>query len=100
MPDPRVRSRYHTKAELVRHADHVLTLSATTAQDAERLLGVDRRRMTVIDAGVSNHFAQAFGSRAEAQHIVRRRFPQIRPGFLLYVAGIEFRKNIPRLIAA
>jgi glycosyltransferase involved in cell wall biosynthesis len=100
LADPQLRARYLARAELVRGAAHVLALSQTTADDATRLLGVPPERLTVIDAGVSNAFADASGSRAEAEHIVERRFPALRPGFLLYVAGIEFRKNLERLIDA
>jgi glycosyltransferase involved in cell wall biosynthesis len=98
--DPMIRSRYLARSELVRNADQVLAISQTTADDATRLLDVPPERITVIDAGVSNQFADAYGSKDEARHIVNRRLPELRPGFLLYVAGIEFRKNIERLIAA
>jgi glycosyltransferase involved in cell wall biosynthesis len=100
MRAPSLRSAYLARAELVRRADHILAISASTAHDAEELLGIDATRITVIDAGVSKHFAQAFATRAEAERIVRQRFPEIHPGFVLYVAGIEFRKNIHRLISA
>ena len=100
LSDPRMRSRYLARAQLVRRADQVLALSQTTADDATRLLGVRDEHITVIDAGVSNHFADAYGTRSEAERIVGRRFPGLRPGFMLYVAGIEFRKNLERLIAA
>jgi len=98
--DPMVRSRYLARTELLRNADQVLAISQTTADDATRLLDIPPERITVIDAGVSNHFADAYGSREEAQHMVNRRLPNLRAGFMLYVAGIEFRKNIDRLIAA
>lgn len=97
--DPAMRARYQARAELVRRADHVFAISQTTAEDGIRLLGLREDRVTVIDAGVSGHFGEAFGSADEARHVLDRRFGQIRPGFMLYVAGVEYRKNIDRLIA-
>lgn len=98
--DPALRSRYLARCDFIRGADQVLAISQTTADDAVARLGIDRDRVTVVDAGVSNHFAQAFGTPGEAERIVRRRLPGVESGFMLYVAGIEFRKNIERLIEA
>ncbi|MGI8728816.1 MAG: glycosyltransferase [Solirubrobacteraceae bacterium] len=98
--DPRMVARYRARAELVRRADHVLAISRTTADDAVELLGVDPQAITVIDAGVANNFTASNGSGEEARRIVQRRFPHLRRGFMFYVAGIEFRKNIARLIRA
>lgn len=97
--DPAMRAKYHARAEIVRRADHVFAISQTTADDGIRLLGLREDRVTVIDAGVSGHFGEAFGSADEARHVLDCRFGQIRPGFMLYVAGIEYRKNLERLIA-
>jgi glycosyltransferase involved in cell wall biosynthesis len=102
--DPVVRARYQARANLVRAADHVLAISAASAADATELLGVPPERITVIDAGVANVFvadADADAERAgEAHDALRARFPEIRDGFMLYVAGIDFRKNLERLIEA
>ncbi len=50
--------------------------------------------------GVSELFGGTYTSDGPAWGVVRDRFPHIRPGFLFYVAGIEWRKNIERLIEA
>jgi glycosyltransferase involved in cell wall biosynthesis len=52
----------------------------------------------VIDAGVDDRFAAAYDSPEGARSVLSRRLPQLRSGFMLYVGGIEFRKNIERLI--
>jgi glycosyltransferase involved in cell wall biosynthesis len=96
--DPDYRSRYLARLELVRSADHVLTLSDATAGDAHERLGIPRERLTVIDAGVADSVAG--WDDGDAWPVLRRRFPEIGDGFLLYVAGIEFRKNLERLIEA
>jgi glycosyltransferase involved in cell wall biosynthesis len=99
--DPPIwRVAYMTRLNLLRAADHLLAISQTTAADAVDRLGIDERRITVIDAGVNDRFAGAYDGREAAQSALTRRLPQVRPGFMLYVGGIEFRKTIERLIEA
>lgn len=104
-PDPyladlSVRTGYMARLELVRHAHHVLAISQTTADDVAVRLQVARERITVIDAGVSSGFLEPPVAAREAARPTSARFPQLRPGFMLYVAGIDFRKNVERLIEA
>ncbi|HWH12705.1 MAG TPA: glycosyltransferase [Solirubrobacteraceae bacterium] len=96
---PQLRERYLARLELVRCADQVLALSQTTADDAIERLRIRPDRVTVVDAGVANGFAMRGDSVASRDRILGR-FRALRPGFMLYVAGIEFRKNIERLIEA
>jgi len=99
---PQLRARYLARIELIRCADHVLVLSQTTANDAIEHLKVSPERLTVIGAGVAESFTDgdSGSGSGESRRSVHRRFAELRPGFLLYVAGIEFRKNIERLIEA
>jgi glycosyltransferase involved in cell wall biosynthesis len=98
--DPAGRAHYLARAELVRAADQVLAISQTTAADAERLLGVEERRITVVDAGVTSRFLHGYTADEPAWRVLRQRLPVLRAGFMLYVSGIEFRKNNERLISA
>ena len=98
--DPVMRERYMVRTRLVRQCDRVLAISATTAADAVERLEVDPARVTVIDAGATGTFAPMYRSRAQAERVLAGRLNAVRPGFLLYVAGFEFRKNLERLIAA
>lgn len=95
-----LRTRYEARGELVRRADRVLAISQATADDAVERLGVPRERISVIDAGATEKFARMYGSTTDAWHILSMRLRSIRPGFILYVAGFEFRKNLERTIAA
>jgi glycosyltransferase involved in cell wall biosynthesis len=79
---------------LMRSAHQVLTISQQTANDAMEHLRVPEERITVIDSGVSDHFAKLVSSHAEADSILREALPKVRPGFLLYVGGTDFRKNL------
>ncbi len=79
---------------LMRSAHQVLTISQQTADDAMEHLRVPEERITVIDSGVSDHFSKLVSSRAEAESILSEALPKVRPGFLLYVGGTDFRKNL------
>jgi glycosyltransferase involved in cell wall biosynthesis len=97
--DPVMRTRYETRAQLIRRADHVLAISHTTAKDAIERLGVSPERVSVVNAGATEKFAQMYDSPGAAWEVLRRRLGAVQPGFMLYVAGFEFRKNLERLIA-
>jgi glycosyltransferase involved in cell wall biosynthesis len=96
--DPRQSAEYVARLDLIRHADLVLAISRRTADDAIERLGVDEDRVRVIHAGASDQFAAMYQSAAGAWTAVRLRFPGVRPGFMLYVGGFEFRKNLGGLI--
>jgi glycosyltransferase involved in cell wall biosynthesis len=98
--DPVIRTRYQTRAELVRRADHVLAISQTTADDAIERLGIRPERVSVVNAGATEKFANMHDSPKAAWDVLGRCLNSIRPGFVLYVAGFEFRKNLERVIAA
>lgn len=98
--DGAVRAGYEARLKFVRRADHVLAISQTTAEDAMERLRIPSERVTVIDAGATEKFASMYGSAAAAWEVLAQRLAAIRPGYMLYVAGFEFRKNLERLIAA
>jgi glycosyltransferase involved in cell wall biosynthesis len=85
---------------LMRAAHQVLTISRQTAEDAMKYLRVPEERITVIDSGVSDHFSSLVRSRAEGEAILRSALPNVRPGFLLYVGGTDYRKNLEGAIRA
>ncbi|MGI8729151.1 MAG: glycosyltransferase [Solirubrobacteraceae bacterium] len=97
LSDARVKTSYLARLDLIRHAHHVLALSQTTANDVVEQLHVLPDRVTVIDAGVSARFS---GAGADTGRVLRQRFEHLRPGFVLYVGGIDYRKNLERLIEA
>jgi glycosyltransferase involved in cell wall biosynthesis len=85
---------------LMRSAHQVLTISRQTADDAMEHLHVPEERITVIDSGVSDHFSRLVPSRADAERVLRSALPKVRPGFLLYVGGTDYRKNLEGAIRA
>ena len=79
---------------LLGSAHQILTISQQTADDAMEHLNVPEERITVIDSGVSDRFSSLVDSREEADAILRSSLPKVRPGFLLYVGGVDYRKNL------
>jgi glycosyltransferase involved in cell wall biosynthesis len=93
-PQPVTRAAYFARLGLLRRADHALAISKQTARDAVEHLGVPASRITVIDCGVSRRFSSLVGSREQAEQELRRSFPSLRDGFVLYVGGDDPRKNM------
>ncbi|HSD23432.1 MAG TPA: glycosyltransferase, partial [Solirubrobacterales bacterium] len=81
-------------------AQQVLTNSRRTADDAVEHLHVAEDRITVIGSGVSDRFSSLVGTREEADAILRSALPKVRAGFLLYVGGVDYRKNLQGAIRA
>ncbi len=93
------RVEYRARAELIRHVDGVLAISQSTADDVVERLGVSSERVHVIHAGATDTFGEMYASPEEAWGHLRSRLPRVTPGFILYVGGFEFRKNLEMLIA-
>jgi glycosyltransferase involved in cell wall biosynthesis len=85
---------------LLGSAQQILTISQQTADDAISHLNIPEERITVIDSGVSDHFSSLVRSREEAEAIIRSALPKVRPGFLLYVGGVDPRKNLEGTLRA
>jgi glycosyltransferase involved in cell wall biosynthesis len=99
LAEPHVRGWYRARLGVVRHADRVLAISRSTAKDAVERLGLRPERVAVVGTAPAPFFV-ATASREAALAEVRQRLPEIEPGFVLYTGGIEFRKNIDRLLEA
>jgi glycosyltransferase involved in cell wall biosynthesis len=85
---------------LLGSAQQVLTISQQTADDAMERLNIPEERITVIDSGVSDRFSSLVKSHEDATSILRSELPKVRPGFLLYVGGVDYRKNLEGTIRA
>jgi glycosyltransferase involved in cell wall biosynthesis len=79
---------------LMRSAQQILTISERTAEDAIEHLRIPEDRITVVGSGVSDRFSSLVGTREEANEVLRSSLPKVRPGFLLYVGGVDYRKNL------
>ncbi len=97
--DDVVRAGYRTRLGLVQSADHLLAISDTTAADVTRLLEVDPRRITPIFGGAGRGFEEPTLPRHELLDTLRATMP-IEDQFVLVPSGIEWRKNLDRLLQA
>jgi glycosyltransferase involved in cell wall biosynthesis len=97
--------QFHTQAqrsadeafgEVVRSADGLICVSENSRRDAERILRLDPRKMTVIHPGVPRSYfnvgPQESAAAAGALHL---RMP-----YFLFVGTIEPRKNLDGLLSA
>jgi glycosyltransferase involved in cell wall biosynthesis len=91
---------YLGRIGLIRGADRVLAISQASAADAVDHLGVDERRITVIDSGVTSQMSSLVPDDDSAIRLLRDELPEIRDGFLLYVGGDDWRKNLDGIVAA
>jgi len=98
LQDHRVLADYLLCVELVRASDLVLAISDATARDAVRLLGIPASKVISIGTGVPDSVTEPDvpGSR----RLLERVLPGVRPGFMLTVGGLDFRKNMDGLIEA
>ncbi len=78
-----------TLSRVLDAADRIVAVSADTANDLERLLGVDGDRLRLVPNGVDNAF---FGAPAGPA--------PISGPYVLFVGTPEPRKNLPRLFEA
>jgi glycosyltransferase involved in cell wall biosynthesis len=85
---------------LLGSAHQILTISRQTADDAIERLNIPEERITVIDSGVSDRFSSLVETREAAEETLRSSLPKVRPGFLLYVGGVDYRKNLEGAIRA
>lgn len=79
-----------------RRAAAVIAVSAFTAQEVTRLLGVPAERVVVVHHGVSPRFHPV----DEATVSEFRRHKQLPERFVLFLGTLEPRKNLIRLIRA
>src|ERR1017187_4902533 len=82
--------------EILRRADGLIAVSASTKRDAVRVLGLRPEKIAVIHSGIAAPF---FDVSAESIAAVRARYSLNRP-FVLFIGTIEPRKNIDMLLDA
>ncbi|MCJ7737710.1 MAG: glycosyltransferase family 4 protein [Anaerolineae bacterium] len=79
----------------IRWADHIIADSEHTRRDIVRLLGVTRKRITVIPLGVGPQFHPVSAQQAAQKLRTKHQLPQ---SYVLYLGTLEPRKGIDTLI--
>ena len=97
--EPQTLRRSRLRADLIRSADLVLTISEATRKEAIRVLDLDEGRAVNISSGVSPFFRPA-EDRTELRPIITKNLPGITRPFVLCVTGPWPRKNTEGLIQA
>jgi len=81
-------------ARAIAAADHVITVSNSSAADIVNVFNVDANRMTVIEHGID---LETFAAPRQLSPELRTVLPE---RFALYLGNIEPRKNLTALVAA
>lgn len=94
--------RYHLARWLeiraIKNARHIIAISQHTADDVHRVLGIPREKISVTYLGVDPSFFERDPGgqiRVRAQYNIPAHAP-----YVLYVGGIDQRKNITGLVAS
>jgi len=98
--DARTRGIYMDQCNRLRAADIVFCISEATAADVHELLGVPDDRLVVIGGGVDAFFSLGNDGQQGALSRLAREHSGIRPGFIFYTGGMDFRKNVAGAIEA
>jgi len=83
--------------EVVPRAARIIAVSEATKRDLAELYPVDPERVAVVPHGIDT---DAFRRAGDQEVSAVRRRHRIDGPFLLYLGGIEPRKNLPRLLEA
>jgi glycosyltransferase involved in cell wall biosynthesis len=98
LTDPLRKRHYLRHAQSLKRADLLLAISESSRREAIETLHIPSIRIVNIGAGLNPCFCPTEVS-PEEKAALMARFGLRRP-FLLYIGGLEPRKNLKRLIAA
>lgn len=97
-PNPVVEAWYEERLSQLRRADLLLSISHSSADEAQNYLGFAPEQVVSIGTAADSQFHQQ-NSSADTLASVCARHGLTRP-FVMYTGGIDHRKNIDGLISA
>lgn len=98
LEDPVLESWYMRKIGNLRRADLLLSISASSGQEAVKYLGVDAKAVIPVGSDCDAQFTPR-PITDDQRNYLRSSYGIERP-FVMYTGGIDRRKNIERLIGA
>lgn len=97
-PSWRFKLARYLELQAIRNASLVIAISENTARDCEKILGIDPENIVVTPLGVdSKFFIDPHETEADSAVLKKINIPEDRE-IILYVGGIDPRKNMPGLI--
>jgi glycosyltransferase involved in cell wall biosynthesis len=98
-PTWRFKLARHLELQAIKNASLVVAISDHTARDCERLLGINPENIVVTPLGVDKKFFISNQAPADIEVLNKLGVPTSRE-VILYLGGIDPRKNVPNLIRA
>jgi glycosyltransferase involved in cell wall biosynthesis len=98
-PSWRFKLARHLELQAIKNAALVVAISDHTARDCERLLGINPENIVVTPLGVDKKFFVSGEALPDVQVLNKLGIPSNRE-IVLYLGGIDPRKNVPTLIKA
>lgn len=96
LSDPTVARWYADRLDQLRRADRVLAISGSSRTEAIQFLGFAEDQAVNVGTAADPQFRKRTLSRKRRNDLLKRY--GLKPEFVMYTGGIDFRKNIERLI--
>ena len=96
LKDINVKKWYTARCSWLQQADLLLAISESSRRDAIALLGIDSWRIVTVHGGVSSKFRILRSSKKLFRKLSIKY--KIKPNFVFYTGGDDFRKNLDGLI--
>lgn len=98
LSNPGIEQWYENKLDQLRRADLLLSISASSGQEAVDYLGFDHRQVSNILTAAESHFTPGEVTPELGRHLAAQY--GLNKPFIMYTGGIDHRKNIEGLISA
>lgn len=98
LENPLVRAWYDERLAHLRRADLLLSISASSGREAVEYLGFPEWQVVNVSTAADSQFKKRKISASKASELLNAY--AIRKRFVMYTGGIDYRKNIERLIEA
>jgi glycosyltransferase involved in cell wall biosynthesis len=98
LENPTVRTWYDERLSQLRRADLLLSISASSGAEAVDYLGVSPQQVVNVSTAADPQFCKGTVSKKRRSELSAKY--RIASRFVMYTGGIDYRKNIERLITA